>query len=890
MRFNFLFFIFLIISPISKAQSLNDAQYYLNHSDYKVAISKFQRIKKKAITENKVVTIALATNGLADCYSDLGAYYKSNILLNENLKLLNTSKNKDYKLIATTHLLIANNYDNLFFFDEYLKHCKLYYYNISKAFPKTEIYKAVYFSCLGRYYNIRMEIDKANYYTVTALKIYHKNKKDDHLIEVHKLYNAHTFTIRNTHIPFEDKIKYKDSVAIFLNKKFPFDNVKKAKIITSITMLNFDSAYNRLMNNDKKGEPFYKKAFLDFEKSLTIYNKYVGFNYDVSAKINGLKNLLYLSVKDYTSSLKEANEGIERISDKDILELGFASNNYHIITLLRQKHLALDEINKANPKLEIQLQIIDNLLLMEKIWNRYSQDQLEVSKDFMSNTYNQNPYSFLFKSYLKIYEMTGNKKYLDKIHEYDEKNKYNSLLLTSYLTLKQKEEKKTLYKKRQEIYLIYNDYLLLKNLKTNNSKLIKEKLLKLIIKYNSDEEKTDLFKQSKIITVKEIQQKLSDKDAVVSYTNGEILNQNLYAKIITKNKMSFIKVNNVNDFGANFYKEKLDSLTKSIENQDVKKYKIVSYDLYVNIFANIEKFLPKEIKYIEIIPTPEFSNLPFEMLLYEDSKSNDFRKLPYLLNKYNFSYSLSSSITKLNNIKKTKLFDKSTIFSPTFNAKNLSQLELSKSKAKLIATKLNTTFADGNNASVLAFKTALETNKIISVFSHGQSFPDFENDKKGIYFSDGFLNLNEIYNLKSNCDFLILGACETGLGGKEKGEGNINLARAFSSIGVKSMLLASWKIDEESTMKITESFLDYLQEGYSKSEALQKAKLDFLKTSNPRNANPFYWSGLNIVGNNENIKPQQKSNYLWWLLFIFPLAGGFWYYRNKKINQKSLLK
>ena len=225
-----------------------------------------------------------------------------------------------------------------------------------------------------------------------------------------------------------------------------------------------------------------------------------------------------------------------------------------------------------------------------------------------------------------------------------------------------------------------------------------------------------------------------------------------------------------------------------------------------------------------------------------------------------------------------------TVFSPSFDGKQLSQLTLSKNKAESISNEFNSNFFDGKEASVQAFKTALEYNKIISVFSHGQSFNDFENDKKGIYFSDGFLNLNEIYNLKSNCDFLILGACETGFGGKEKGEGNINLSRAFSSIGIKSMLLASWKIDEESTMKIIESFLNYLQEGYSKSEALQKAKLDFLKTSNPRNANPFYWAGLNIVGNNENIKPHQTQNYLWWLLLIFPLSGGILYYKRKRVN------
>jgi CHAT domain-containing protein len=228
------------------------------------------------------------------------------------------------------------------------------------------------------------------------------------------------------------------------------------------------------------------------------------------------------------------------------------------------------------------------------------------------------------------------------------------------------------------------------------------------------------------------------------------------------------------------------------------------------------------------------------------------------------------------------------VFSPTFNKQNLSQLQFSKDRSKSISDKYNAIHFDEKEAHINNFKVALSKNKIVSVFSHGQSFTDFENHKKGIYFSDGFLNLNEIYSLKSNCDFLLFGACETGLGGKDNGEGNISLARAFSSIGVKSMLLASWKIDEESTMEITESFLNYLQEGYSKSEALQKAKLDFLNTTNPRNANPFYWAGLNIVGNNDSIQPMQNTNSLCWLLLVFPLIGVIWY--AKKANRKMLPK
>ena len=884
MRLIACFSLFLFTFTSLKAQSLKEAYFYLDKSDYNKAISLFSKIKNEAVKKNDVVSIVSAKNGIADCYTDLGAYYKSNVLLQENLKTLNSVQVKNYKLLAETHLQMANNYDHLFFFEDYLKHCNQYYHFINKAFPKKEIYKALYYAYLGRYYNVKYQIDKANSFTKSALKIYHKNKQDAYLVDVYKLYNAQSFTNRNNQISFPNKFKYVDSLLFHLNKKFPFDNVKKSKHLVSAQMLEFDKGYNLTLDNNKDGKLFINKTIEVFNKALVNYDNCVGSNYDVSAKINGLKNLLYLASKDFKKSLNECNIGIERVSERDLLNLGFASNNYQILSLLRQKHLVLDELNKSNPQQKQQQQIIDNLLLMEKIWNRYSQDQVNANADFMSNMYNQNPYSFLFQAYLKMYEITKDKKYLDKIHEYDEKSKYNSLLFTTSLSSKQKKEKQLLYAKRQEIYLIYDGYILSKNNKSQQQTVIKKKLVDLIKKYNLLEDKSELFKKSNIVTIKEIQTKLTSNDAVVSYLTSEIVEGNMYAKIITKDKIHVLKVNNLKNIESNYHLLNQDSLMVSMQKQDCKTFKRISHRIYKDLFQKIDSFLPKEIKHIEIIPNAELSNLPFETLLSEDSKTNDFRKLPYLIHKYNFSYSLSSSITKLNNIKSRKLFERMTVFSPSFEGQNLTQLQLSKVTAKAIANEFKASFFENKEANLKAFKNALQENKIISLFSHGQSFNDFENNKKGIYFSDGFLNLNEIYNLKSNCDFLLLGACETGLGGKERGEGNISLARAFSSIGVKSMLLASWKIDEESTMKITESFLKYLQEGYSKSEALQKAKLDFLNTSNPRNSNPFYWSGLNVIGNNDNIKPHQSQNYLWWLLLIFPFSGVIWYYKKRQLN------
>jgi len=185
-----------------------------------------------------------------------------------------------------------------------------------------------------------------------------------------------------------------------------------------------------------------------------------------------------------------------------------------------------------------------------------------------------------------------------------------------------------------------------------------------------------------------------------------------------------------------------------------------------------------------------------------------------------------------------------------------------------------------------AFSKHLENDRIVALLSHGSASNDEIESNKRIHFSDGFLSMNEVYNLKANCDFLLLGACESGVGYKSR-EGNINLARAFTAIGVKSMMLASWKIDEKSSSQIISSFLKYLDRGCTKSEALQKAKLDYLASASPRMANPLYWAGLNITGNNETIELHQR-NYWWWVFGIIPISAVVWYYRRRRRRKKQI--
>jgi len=143
---------------------------------------------------------------------------------------------------------------------------------------------------------------------------------------------------------------------------------------------------------------------------------------------------------------------------------------------------------------------------------------------------------------------------------------------------------------------------------------------------------------------------------------------------------------------------------------------------------------------------------------------------------------------------------------------------------------------------------------------HLQTAPEFSN----LSFSseeDGKLFISELYNMNLNADLAVLSACNTGAGNLEKGEGLINVSRAFTYAGVPSTVTSLWKVPDQETSQIMISFYRYLKEGKPKNEALQMAKLDYL-TNTKDNAlkHPYYWAGFVVSG---DIEPISNSNSLW---------------------------
>ena len=112
---------------------------------------------------------------------------------------------------------------------------------------------------------------------------------------------------------------------------------------------------------------------------------------------------------------------------------------------------------------------------------------------------------------------------------------------------------------------------------------------------------------------------------------------------------------------------------------------------------------------------------------------------------------------------------------------------------------------------------------------------------------DGFLRLNEIYNLKLFADLVVLSACQTGLGKQVRGEGLIGLTRGFMYAGVPRVLASLWRIDDRAAAELMKFFYQaLLVDHLSPAAALRTAQVKMWQSREWRF--PQYWAAFVLQG------------------------------------------
>jgi CHAT domain-containing protein/tetratricopeptide (TPR) repeat protein len=162
---------------------------------------------------------------------------------------------------------------------------------------------------------------------------------------------------------------------------------------------------------------------------------------------------------------------------------------------------------------------------------------------------------------------------------------------------------------------------------------------------------------------------------------------------------------------------------------------------------------------------------------------------------------------------------------------------------------------DFDSSRETATSEALGQYRIVHIATHGL-LNSRNPELSGLVFSlvdrqgkpqNGFLEAQEIYNLKLGADLVVLSACQTALGKEIRGEGLVGLTRGFMYAGVPRVVASLWKVPDQATTELMQKFYrGILQQGLQPAAALRAAQVSMWKET--RRSAPYYWAGFTLQG------------------------------------------
>ncbi len=368
------------------------------------------------------------------------------------------------------------------------------------------------------------------------------------------------------------------------------------------------------------------------------------------------------------------------------------------------------------------------------------------------------------------------------------------------------------------------------------------------------------FDNQQASTIHAIQRSLRRSEAIffINVVYGQV-----YSVFITRRNIDFIKHTDSESLLLNT-ENAANSLRSGNTNLNYLR------KVYLSLF---DGRIPKGITDLFIVPDDVFYRIPFETLpVTEPASSFSYGRTSYMIENYRFGYyNALSDITNKNSRSQNLthdyagfgISDFSSSANPSLSFLPLATKEIEEAYTNLTSFSKKVVFTENSgtatnfldvagNSSILHLATHSEVSSTNALFSKIIFHPSI--DEHGNK-QDGIINAYNLFELNLNNDLIIMNSCDSGTGDYIPGSGILGFSRAFKYAGAKSLMMNLWPVTDKSASTLTTNFLENINNGTSKSEALQDAQVHYI---NYINSNPAQWGSLIIFGDTSPLTGQRN--------------------------------
>ena len=648
------------------------------------------------------------------------------------------------------------------------------------------------------------------------------------------------------------------------------ENAKALTVIQKALDINLKSLgeKNQLTSNCYQVMGDYYRTIQNYQKALTYYQK---------ALISGSK--------DFNDPKIEANPSMIDITS-NLWQLRMLQRKAEVLAILA------DQEKDKNLKINYLTVSLSTINLAIEMTSTIRVDYQDEETRLIFNEKQKNVFVAALETALKLYDLTGERKYLHLAYQTAQQCKANELKyeIARNNMFSTNEMPDSLRNKEKELQRDIASYgALIRNESSlpvpDTTKIAYWKdqqfdLNRLLEKQIGEIERNyprfvDKIKRGNIIAIGTIQSNLKPDESLIEYVlseKDEKGNRKLYGFVVTQKNIVCHTELIDSALSTVFSRLKEQLIIQFTEINSIENYNKMNqllFDAYNVLIQPIEKHFAG--KQLIIIPDDEISYLPFDAFLtsWTKKKKMNYAELAYLIRDYSISYGYSTN-TLWNNQSKAENRPKVIGFAPDYSnigsadGKSYNVLKSNNMEVESILNNFDGTILNGVEATIDNFRSNLNSGAILHLAMHAE-LDTIHTGSSSLLFTpdiktpDNYHLYNyEIGQMNINSPMVVLSACNTGNGKLYSGEGLMSLARNFVLAGVPAVVETLWPVEDVASSKIMGSFYKYLSHGKPKNTALRQAKLDYINSISPSFVNPRFWAAYTLMGDVSAVKK------IWW--------------------------